>query len=140
MDAVRLVGLPSWELAAKWPTLLPFIEAALERVADKYRPEHILEAARNADMQVWAVEVDGQTKAVVITEIIIYPTGFKELSVFGVSGNGLSVWQHLISDLHRFGAMHGCQEMKGIGRAGWGRAVGWRERARVFAETVHVGQ
>lgn len=130
MVDARLVGIPSGEVAGRWPELEPFIVSALQNSGGRYRAEHVLSAVLKAEMQVW-ITVDDGIKAVVVTELRTYPTGLKALNVFAIAGQGLSESGLIEEVLEAYARCHGCDVMEGCGRAGWGRAMGWVERFRV---------
>jgi hypothetical protein len=106
------------------------VRSAIANSGGRYEAEHILAALQRAEMQVWAVMGERIT-AVVLTEVRTYPTGLKALNIFGVAGQALGEWKHLIADLEKYATESGCGLMEGCGRDGWGRAMGWTEVYRV---------
>lgn len=135
---MNLYGIFSDDVTRLWPVLEPFVVRALANSGGRYEPVHVMNAAVNGEMQVWVVaeNLEVEPKAAVVTEVRTYPTGLKELNIFGVAGWEAAGWRHLVSQLEQYARNSGCKVAIGCGRPGWGRFIGWPERYRVFEKVL----
>lgn len=80
-----------------------------------YTPESILDDCKNQRKQLW---VFGES--IVITEILVYPTGWRELNVFLYSGREED-YPEALNSILLYARAQGCDTFAGSGRAGWTR-------------------
>lgn len=80
--------------------------------------EDIRAAIENRSMQLWGIH-DGDLKAVMVTEIIIYPS-CKRLRVVLVGGHEMDSWLDVvIAELDEFKDKNACDGIEILGRRGW---------------------
>lgn len=117
--AVNIHRLEPAELEPLWPSLLPYIERALEGGFDEMEASDVLQYSLQGQVQVWAIGA----VAVCVTQIIEYP----RLTVLNVAFCGGSEGPQWFTDLdltlETFAADNGCQEVRWIGRDGWLRRL-----------------
>jgi hypothetical protein len=117
------VGLDDWELAK------PFLQKAIDLNRGEFELDDIHQLVLDKKMQLWGIH-DGELKAVMVTEIIIYPR-MKRLRVVLNGGVLIDTWLDVVMDtLDRFKAAHGCKDIEILGRRGWVRKLakyGYRE-------------
>lgn len=120
-----ITGVLSGEVECVWPIVEPMIQKALDRGRGEYLTEDIKGYLLDRKMQLWAAINDGEIKAVCLTEICIFP----RLKVCRLVLAGGSDMRHWIKDgvatLKLWAIAQGCEEIRGGGRVGWSRALGW---------------
>jgi hypothetical protein len=117
------VGLDDWELAK------PFLQKAIVLNRGEFELDDIQQLVLDKKMQLWGIH-DGELKAVMVTEIIIYPR-MKRLRVVLNGGVLIDTWLDVVMDtLDRFKEAHGCKDIEILGRRGWVKKLakyGYRE-------------
>lgn len=115
--------------------LRPSVEKALSFGGKTHRFEDVLQAVDEGRMQAWP-----GAESVAITEVVINPTGRKDLHFFLAAGNEaeLKALHPVILD---WGREQGCTHSTIVGRQGWARSwltrdLGWRPTLVVFEREV----
>lgn len=121
-----ILQVPIADLSKAWPLVEPLIHKGLKRVnlQDRYTTDYILKSIRNIDKQLW-VATDGQDiHAALVTSIVEYPTGLRELEIFIAGGKDLDKWMvQAIKTFSAFGKANKCIALSGGGRKGWIKAI-----------------
>jgi len=121
-----ILQVPIADLSKAWSLVEPLIHKGLERVdlQDRYTTDSIQKNIRSLDKQLW-VATDGQEiHAALVTSIVEYPTGLRELEVFIAGGKDLDKWMiQAIKTFSAYGKAHQCTSLSGGGRKGWIKAI-----------------
>jgi len=110
-------------VALIWPSARPHIVRALgEDTVEHYRPQDILALLLQAKARLW-VAWDAERRAVigaVVTEIIEFPNGLRELRAWLVGGRNMKQWfKPGMEMLEDFARAQGCSYVTGGFRKGW---------------------
>lgn len=90
---------------------------------DRYQSEDILVSLQKKKMQLWVIQRDNQTIAVVITEITIYPR-VKECTVTLLAGEDFKGWnQYAFEVIGQWAYEAGCKRARMFGRLGWEKVL-----------------
>jgi hypothetical protein len=112
-----------------WEAATPFLQKAIDLNRGEFDIDDIYQAIKAKDMQLWGIH-DGELKAVMVTEIIIYPK-LKRLRVVLNGGILIDTWLDVVMEtLDRFKEAHGCKDVEILGRRGWVKKLakyGYRE-------------
>jgi hypothetical protein len=120
-----------------WPVAKEYLKEAIS--LNGALDEHdVLDLIMQQKMQLWGIH-DGALKAVMVTEILEYPT-VKHLNVALIGGDSMSMWDDVVVDtLERFGKEHGATAIQGAGRRGWVKHLeqfGFKEYATVMIKEI----
>lgn len=120
-----LVPLPPPQLAVAWPLARPFAEQMARRFPDDWPLPEILRRAAAGTLLLWLAfePAEGRAHGLVGTEISLKPSGRRVLSVSLAASDALQRSIHLLAELERHGARHGCHYAEVRGRAGWARLL-----------------
>jgi hypothetical protein len=134
---VRLLGVQPGAIGEAWPFAAPLLAKALARDDDRIALDDLRASCESGDCQLFLI---GQVRpalilAALVTEWQQYPHRLV-LRVIYCGGVDLDRWLHLIRDLERWGAERGADVIEVMGRAGWGRVLGYPEQRRVFAKEL----
>jgi len=78
-----------------------------------YTVDSILNDIAEDQKQLWVFD-----ETIVVTNIILYPTGLKELNLFLVAGENMN-FEHIMEVLLGYAKHCHCQSIAGAGRKGW---------------------
>jgi hypothetical protein len=95
------------------------IQSALEATdcGIYYPVDWVIEKIIANDMQAWA---DADITYLMITQIIVYPSGHRELNAFAAAGSGMARFHRPMLDaLLHFAKIRRCDTIAGSGRIGW---------------------
>jgi hypothetical protein len=130
-------GIPHDQVLEVWPTVGPLIEKALERGRGEMGPDDVLALLLSRDMQLWAAKHGGRIKAVCTTHILTFKTGLKVAQLEHAAGIGMREWADKGRRiLEAWAVANGCQEIRGGGREGWGRVLGWGPAYVIYAKRL----
>ena len=118
---MRLILLTPEQISAYETILVPLIEKWLEETWGEWTVESTLEDLKSGNWQAWLV-YDEEPVCIAITTITIFPNG-KIIQIFGVAGEKVSKYLHLLVDIEDFGRQNGCKAVIGYGRLGWERLL-----------------
>lgn len=77
---MKLLGVPIADIPAVWPSVSNIVDKAIQRHGDaRWTIDHVYTWLTAGEMQLW---VDDTYKSVCITQILVYPTGTKELLIW----------------------------------------------------------
>jgi hypothetical protein len=110
-----LIGISSKDIDIHWPNVLPFIKDALAN--SLYTPEHILEALRNKNAQLW-IALNDKIDAVCVTQITVRPLG-NTCGIWICTGTNRTAWQDHIETIEAWAKANGCVAMVHEARNGW---------------------
>lgn len=121
-----MTGVLAGDLDYVWPTVEPIIQRALDRSRGEYLAEDIHGFIKRREMQLWAAVCDGEIKAVCLTEIVSFPR-LKVCRLVIAAGEGMRHWIKPGTEiLKAWAKAQGCEEIRGGGREGWSKALGWQ--------------
>ena len=116
-----------------WWQVRRIVEKGLER-DDRYQAEDILVSLQKKEMQLWVIQRDKQTIAVVITEITIYPR-VKECTVALLAGEDFKNWNdYAFAVIGHWAHDAGCKRARMFGRLGWTKVLNndWKQQQVVM--------
>lgn len=120
-------------MAACWPALRPFIEAACNRSAGRFNVQWAAQRLGDHTDQLWAVfdAVTGAPRGIVTTHLNAYPTGLKTLEIVLASGVaiGRANARACFAALQAYRQAQGCDRTEWQGRVGVARWLGLEARA-----------
>jgi len=114
------------DLPKAWAKVEPMIQKGLDRVdlQDRYTTHYLLRAISNQEKMLWVATDGTSIQAALVTGVVEYPTGLREMEIFIAGGEDLDKWlKQAIETLSSFAKKHGCIALSGAGRKGWIRAV-----------------
>jgi hypothetical protein len=117
-------------LQAHYERLWPILSTAVELTHGAYDKATVWQAIESGEAQLWPAP-----DAVIVTEIVNYPTGLKVLLGWLAAGNGETV-KLMVPHVEEFAARHGCARVEIVGRRGWARAIGYEEIGSVMKKEV----
>jgi hypothetical protein len=121
-----VTGVLAGDLDYVWPTVEPILQRALDRSRGEYLAEDLHGYIKRREMQLWIAVNDGEIKAACLTEIVNFPR-LKVCRLVIAAGEGMHHWVKLGSDIFKdWAKAQGCEEIRGGGRKGWSRALGWK--------------
>ena len=131
---IRVVGIPSYEVAAAWPHVVDMLAPSIAFSHGAYEPDDIKAGCEAKDSQLWVVVVDGVPTAAGVSAIINYPR-LKALAVPFIGGGDLRVWWPAFRNrLVQFAKSHGCKRIEGGGRKGWAKIMAGMEVRGYFLQ------
>lgn len=120
-----------------WPVAREYLKESI-RLNGALDDEDVLSLIKQEKAQLWGIH-DGDLKAVMVTEVIIYPKK-KRLNVMLIGGHEMYLWNDVVvKTLEAFGKSHGAVEIEGAGRRGWVKsldAFGFKEYATVMVKEI----
>lgn len=112
----------------------PHLEAALEHYGPTHEKRHVIEALESGKAQFWYAP-----EAAILTEIKVWPTGFKEV-VGWLAGGEIDGVLRLIPQIETWAQGIGCQRAIITGRYGWKRRLsGYRPLGSTFVKDFSHG-
>ena|SRR3990167_5659801 len=91
---------------------------ALSYSDGKYTLQDVYNAVKKGIMQLWVVKAVYDYKAVMVTEVIEYPSK-RVLVIMFLSGQDFDSYKQLFNEIERFGLLHRCESVEFYGRTGW---------------------
>jgi len=107
--------VPYWDVAKLWPRVSGCVQMAIDRQRE-WRLADIREQLLAQGMQLWVVPWD----MAVVTQIQTYP-GARICMLVLCGGEGLMEHRDELGEIERWAKALGCEEMRLMGRRGWGR-------------------
>jgi hypothetical protein len=105
------------QLEAEFERCWQWLEAALKRGGPTHEKHHVRDLVLAGKVQLWPCP-----NAALITEIAVYPTGFKELRCWLVGGKMGDI-KTAIPHIEAWAKTMGCSLVTYVGRKGWARAL-----------------
>jgi hypothetical protein len=107
-----------------WPMVKPLIDRAYAEVDAEIPPTLFNDLCGNRAL-LWLVSNMIEQKVVYafITELYIRRSGMKVCRLVAGSGERMSDWLHLQSELEQYARAEGCSKIVAEGRTGWSRAL-----------------
>ncbi len=133
-SSVELLGAPASDVPDVWPGVLDYLKPAIERSGGRLSCESVLKALLKREMQLWIAVEKNEILGAMVTQVCVYPTGLKALTVQLIGGGDRRKWLHLWPHIEQWGAERGCGVAEiPRGRKGWVKILkGWNEM--VFME------
>lgn len=105
---------------------------------DRYQSEDMLVALLKKQMQLWVIQKDKQTIAVVITEITIYPR-VKECTIVLLAGEDFLGWgNYALTVIGQWAYEAGCKRGRMFGRLGWDKVLNNEWKREQIVMTVDL--
>lgn len=120
---MKLIQIPSQHIDDVWPLVRKRIVEASGRSNGRFDEASIQQELKVKRQQLWIVwdEEKQESRAVVVTQLLVYPTGMKVADVVIVIGEGRKDWKHLVTILEEWGRKEECGLMQLFARKGWAR-------------------
>jgi hypothetical protein len=120
-----------------WPTVEPWIKAALERTQTRtHLPLDILIGILKGECVLWTAWRDGNVEAALVSEVQTYPR-LKRCHIVALGGTGLRRWYGAMErQLEEYARAQGCTEWSCMGREGWERWCGMRRAGAFFTKDL----
>ena len=118
-------GIIPEDIPKYWDELANLLEKPLAKTdsAKYYTPDDILWKCVNQDWQCWIAWSD-KIDAVFTTYVSTYPTGYKTFTINFVGGEKMYEWLPTAWNTFKaFADENSCNEIVGLGRRGWLRAL-----------------
>lgn len=143
MDQVRLTADNAVEMSVAdvnfaWQVIEPLLLAAVAEGQGEWGVDFIQHALNNGYMKAWAVYEKEVVKAVVVTEIVMWPN-YRVLRVVLLAGRDMDEWIHLDALLETHARRHSCAFIEGFTRPGMAKRtekVGYRTVYHVIRKHV----
>lgn len=119
---MKLVRVHPGILEKIWPLLTDGIQSMAERSNGRYTQATIFNSITNDEYQLWVIVKDddpNDLRAIVVTQVLRYPTGIEEFTIVGVTGHRREDWIHFLGDLEDWAKSEGCKISKLTARPGW---------------------
>jgi hypothetical protein len=115
-------GVPDWEAECRWSEIRPLLQKGIDRGRGEWEPEDVLEKLRTKEYQLWA---GGEPfEVVACTTVVQYPR-LKICEIILAGGKNLELCREGKETIKEWAKSIGCQEIRGGGRRGWLKILGW---------------
>lgn len=128
---VRQVPIPFLRLV--WPHVVERIARVVERSAGRMTIDNIADRLLRGEEQMWVV-YDGAIRAVLTTEIVVWPSGMKTGRINWCTGNGADQWRELVADIHDWSKAQGAVKFEMMARKGWAKLLPDHKISHVLLE------
>lgn len=113
--------IPPKHVELFWNDLKPLCQRSVPYTYGRYKVEDMYDIVMSGSHQLWAAQIDGVFKGVVITNIMRYPQK-TFLSMHFCGGFDLKEWKEpMLSKLREFAIEQKCDGIESTGRKGWER-------------------
>ena len=117
-----IVPVQSRSVRDVWWQVRAIVDKGLAK-DDRYQSEDIFVALTKKEMQLWVIQRNNETIAVVITEITIYPRT-KEFTVALLAGEDFKNWnEYALTVIGQWAYEAGCKRARMFGRIGWEKVL-----------------
>ena len=107
------------DIPAEWASIEPFLQRVIGRFDPRQNLEATLALALAGRQQIHVIRSNGVPLAVIVTEIVQYANGFRELQIPGLAGSALKSFSSLlVSYLRRFMEQEECDVASAMVRRG----------------------
>lgn len=113
--------------------MTPYIESFVERAKGRFSLEDVFNRIKEGNWTLWVVHEDFNLKAVLITQMILYPK-IKELQIIMCVGDEYKNWYHLVSKMKEYAKLIGCKKLTAITRPGWEKIMTDFNKTHVYLE------
>lgn len=128
-----LTGIQINELAAIWPTIYGLVSDACEYNNGRYIAEDYYYDLAQGQKQLWLINNESSLKAIVITEIAIFPQ-MKCCVIDICTGDTLAEWIGLLSIIEDWAKTQDCKQMFFHARPGFERKLNNYKKTHVILE------
>jgi len=120
------------------PLLAVAIGRAVRLTTGRTTPKKIIRQGARAEVQFWvAMRAETEILAVVITELIDYPTGKKALRILLAEGQEMRIWTPWFGEIEAEAKDQGCSVIEYHGRPGWSHIFPeFRELYRAYEKEI----
>lgn len=115
-------GVTVSELINVWPQLFPSLDELLARCPDKRTVEHVNEAIKERNMQLWVEWNDTKVNSFAITQIVVVDEE-KTCHILYACGKFTNNWLICNYIIMRWAAQLGCQSIRLQGRKAWAKTL-----------------
>ena len=122
-EELKLVQIPSDAARQTWVLVEEWIGDAAKRNGERYTSDTVLVDIEAGDMQLWIIWDTKETKAqaVIISQLLEYPTGVKAADIILLTGDNRREWKHMLSTFEEWAKEQGCGLVQATLRRGWAR-------------------
>ena len=124
------------DIDSLWSDVEPFIKRCLVEMGTThlYTTDWVKERIQKKEFQCWVL---GDFDAIAVTEILEYPTGYREFSIWCVVGDNIRHWlKELYEKAVLFAKNNLCNGLYGNGRDDWKTVFERLSGREVTTETV----
>ena len=121
------------QISEYWPLIKDLIQNACDYSGGRADAEDYLKSFNENKKQLWVVKEAANIRAVVITEIAIFPK-FTACMINICTGEGIKEWGHMHTLIEDFARNMGCKQMFVIGRPGMERLLKNYRKTHVLME------
>ena len=117
---MHVLPVPAEGLPVVWDNLKGLIAEVCETSNGRFSPDTLKEAIEAKEFQLYMLFDGEEFKAIVLTQILHYRTGMKEIRVVCGVGSDYSVWAHPMERFLEAGArQQGFGIISALSRPGW---------------------
>ncbi len=121
-SAVSLIPVSPAELEPFWSTLEPLMIKVIDGMAGRQSMATLLQAIMQQDIQLWAVIINREIKAVIGTQLEEYPTGLRSCVILFAGGSGVRRWiEPVLETLESYAMANDCHRLETYARKGYAR-------------------
>lgn len=135
---MQIIPIPAENAQDVLPLVREWLEKASVLSSGRFEPGHILDFIKSGQWGLWLIwdEEAKQPKAVVVTEILTFPSGLKAANIVFCIGQGRKEWVHLLGELEAWAEQQGCSLFQMWARKGWVRDFKDYKLTHVLLEKV----
>ena len=131
-----VMGVQSSEIDRLWELVAPLIERVIDRFADEYTIDSVLEKLKSSEMQLWVGFTDKTPDGIAVTRVVPFPNS-KFLEIVMVSGN-MDTLEH-ITEIEAWAEDIGCDRVVCYCRPGivsFLKGRGYRKSSQVMEKRL----
>jgi hypothetical protein len=129
---MRLDPLTPGEVIDQWPHIMGFVLQMERRFPDDWNVPHFIAQVEQKLLKAWIAHDDGQTYALVGTELRLKPSGRLFLMVTFAAGKEHNRWtKGGMATLEEYAREQGCSTVEVYGRSGWRAALPDYQRLQI---------
>jgi hypothetical protein len=107
-------------LPFQWPVILPWIEAACERVPSELTPDALMMMCQCEEAQLVLIgDPAGEPMAAGVIQARDYEGGGRALWILALGGSGARIWRDTLKIIEDAARRMDCATVQFVGRAGW---------------------
>jgi hypothetical protein len=123
-----------------WGQVETILESGEEYFRGYYKPDHIFNAVKSGQMQLWIGHTSWKIQIIMLTQLDFYPEGIALRFVYmGGEVGSLKQVMHLFSKVELWGVEHGANKAMVIGRDGWVKKLaryGYQKRSVMLTKDL----
>lgn len=117
----ELMSIPIEHLPMMWEALAPLLQKGVDRSNGEISLDELYRDAMKGEYQIWVMAAGVEIKSALATRLMLFGTGKKVCNLMIAGGEELEEWKDQIEAFEDWARAENCDELRIIGRAGWGR-------------------